>query len=273
MAQLKIPGQEVKFLSPSFPEIVHGVKSPVLSLKDTNASSRMMNYYSTNGLLLADAETKGKRRLSGTQVLWISILKELLSSNISKDIIFSLKEYCEKFEIYDYSNVRKYVYLEFIAALIIEHKSDIRLIVLPEGSYAFINFSNASNLLSESYYLSNTFISIPLFQKVQTIWRRLSEQEIEKKKVVLEEVKPNEQTVLNALRAAKGEVDEVVIMLRNNTPQKIMINQTIDPKAIGSVVKFLRGLKNCKIELSYGSVSGTPTYIRKKETIKPPRDR
>ncbi|HEX8277410.1 MAG TPA: hypothetical protein VF540_01900 [Segetibacter sp.] len=274
MSVVKLPGQKIDFLlSDKIPEIVHGLRSPVFSLKDTNASSRMMNYYSNQSLLLGNAETKGKRKFNGAQILWISILKDLLATGIPAWVISMIRKDCESFEFYDYNTFNKYFQLEFIASLIVHYKSDIRLIVMPEGSYTFINFSIASNVYKESYYLSNTHISIPLFEKVQQVWKKISEQNIQKRKVIFKEVKADEETVLDALRAAKGEVDEVVIYLKKQeVPQSIMVHEKIDPKTIDSLCKFLRDCKHCKVEIAYGDTSGEPTYLKKSKSIKLPKE-
>lgn len=273
MSIVKLSGHKIDFiLSDKFPEIVHGLRSPVFSSKDTNASSRTMTYYNNQSLLLAGAETKGKGKFNGTQILWISILKDLLSTGIPGSVITMIKKDCENFEFYDYNSFNKYFQLEFIASLIIQYKSDIRLIVMPEGSYTFINFSIASNLYRESYFLSNTHISIPLFEKVRSIWNKLSLEEIVKRKVTFRDVKAEEETVLDALQAAKGEVDEVVIYLRKQEiPQSIMVHEKIDPKTIDSLCKFLRDCKHCKVEIAYGDTSGEPTYLKKSKSIKLPK--
>src|SRR3954452_3998044 len=104
MAVIKLPGQKIDFvLSHKIPEIVHGLRSPVFSSKDTNASSRMMTYYNNQNLLLGNAETKGKRKFNGTQILCISILKDLLATGIPSWVISLIKKDCESFEFYDYN--------------------------------------------------------------------------------------------------------------------------------------------------------------------------
>jgi len=273
MSVLKLPGQKINFpLSPKIPEIAHGFKLPVLSGKDTNVSSRMMSYYSKEGLLFGEDETKGKRRFNGTQILWISVLKDLLKTGVPTSVISSIRKDCETFEFYDFSTFNKYPQLEFLASLTVQYQSDIRLIVMPEGSYTFINFSIASNVYRESYYLSNTHVSIPLFDKVREIWKKISQEDIQKKQVIFKDVKPDEATVLDALRDTKGDIDEVVIHLKKqDVPQSIVIQEKIDPKTIESLCKFLRDCKHCKVEIAYGDISGEPTYLKKNRTIKLPK--
>jgi DNA-binding transcriptional MerR regulator len=272
MSQVTISMQEIEMELPTdFPQIVHQLRAPVLSLKDTEVSSRMMNYYSTNNLLLDDAEINGKRKLTAAQILWISILKDLHRTGITNEVVCRIKIDCETFQFVDMKTFRMYYQLEYIAALIVKYKSDIRLLVLPEGSYTFINYSIASNLYQPSYYSASTHVSIPLFDKVQTVWKKVSQEQIAMKEVVLHDVSKDEKTVLAALRMAKGQIDDVVITLRRQeTPKAIVMNQSIDPKTIEATCKFLRVQKNCSVTIAYGDTAGVPTAIRQRKTIKLP---
>jgi hypothetical protein len=169
----------------------------------------------------------------------------------------------------DSKQLEIYQTFEFILAATIFYKSDVRLIIALDGSITWLDYSVPSNVTHSDYFSTSTHISIPIFEKLKIVWKKITNEEIIRNRIVFHRLEEAEQVILESLRAAKGQIDDVVITLRNQeTPKGILVNKSIDPKTSESVCKYLRSLKNCSVTIAYGDTSGVPVGIREKKSIK-----
>lgn len=77
-------------------ELVERFRKPNIKISDTNSSYRTINHWESLNILNDNRESKGWRKFSTFDVLWIEIVKHLRKWNIKTDVILEVKADCLK---------------------------------------------------------------------------------------------------------------------------------------------------------------------------------
>lgn len=254
-----------------FRQALQLLQQPAFEIKDTEISSRMINYYNTREMLYAPLEPNKTKKFTAVEIVWIKILKELLDFGFSGLEVRWFKDSLLQYEHADRKVDLSLDCLTFHITMMTCYEIDFK-IVLTRGEsmeWQFITLTHQEVIANQHFSFDGATLLIPLLPKIKNEWKRLSGKALNPKHVVYTPIQLSEKDLLNAIKEKNVQKIELSFSEKSSTsPGKGKVVKTFEEIDVANLLKLLRYMTYGEVRLTYGSEAGVPLHGMVSKTIK-----
>jgi hypothetical protein len=204
--------------------------------KSTDLSSRMINHYIKEDIILtSDNTAKGRKKFNFFQILWLNIVESLRTMGYSLKNIKKIKEGLFRMPYFDkldkeHSKYNDLSMFEFIITLSILSNDQIYFIALQDGRYSFVSDRSILIYTMEDTYLQEPHINLPLAHLIKGLFEIIPEDSpynrlsVDWEKPLYESLSIVEKSLIKEVRS--GDWEKISVRLNKGSIDFIEKEQT-----------------------------------------------